>query len=311
MKILKKTTKVRIWIANILLISSVFFSPFTLRNVFADKDTPCIPGELRKQHAVAHAGAKVGSFTTRTNVSQGVYQPSDGWYIESYEYIQTSKFGSTSHSVSQVQANSRIATSSELSDAFDYTLNIAGKYEDQAAEAKLKELRKTLISYAATIESSHEALILNVKAHGRGSLSDKGSSINAYLLVTERCIGASDVEILKQQLSSYLSGQKIYFSNQCFEPVWLALAYKDNGRNQIIDSGWYFRPGRSAFLANDDGPLLTVDPDILYHAQSDGGNAFTWEGSNDVLLFGNVVSMRSYTLWEDSDGDLRLTLVCN
>lgn len=267
----------------------------------------CVPGETRQVNGPA-ASASVGAFSGSRREDSRVYQPDDGWYLEDWVYVDTNSFGKNGYSVDYVQSESSFATESQLNEAYNSAIDLAGKYGLKSGEAHLRDARTNAVSYARLVQSSHRAVVLTIWAQGRGNFSDKGSSKAGYLLLTLRCVGNSSPSLLEARIvENYLGGNRFYLKNNCDKDIEFSLSYRNLVGEWQTEGVYHFEPNKDAYLNNRDGtPVYLSDPTFYWHAITTDGS-LQWSGGYQI----NGLPMRIKTLALDRDNDYALYPRCD
>ena len=272
----------------------------------------CEIGSVRTRNSNV-AEAYVGAFSTEVDRDSSIYQPDEGWYIEDFRVSVISRWGDATVNTDYLQAESRVATTSQLNQSFDDAIDAAVKFGDKSAEARLHQARESHLQWARTAESSHRALIVRVRASGNGRLSDRTSNIKVRLVVTERCVGSPSVNTLTTQLiERYVSGHSFYVRNNCHAPIDLWLSYKTLSGNWDTEGRWHFDGNEGNYLASTSDLLLRSDNGIFYYyAESTDGSNYVWSGENYREFANKTLPMRKLRLSLDSDGDWPLYISCD
>ncbi|MEM7175455.1 MAG: hypothetical protein AAF443_05990 [Chlamydiota bacterium] len=98
-----------------------------------------------------------------------------GWAIRSYQPHLHVKYGHSGYSVYMVSGGSSFVSKSELSQKFDYQIDLAGQYEGESAQSELQAKKHVYLSMYDKIDASHQTLILDVHVEGEGLLRGGGS----------------------------------------------------------------------------------------------------------------------------------------
>lgn len=158
---------------------------------FGDFDDEVVAVEL-KEHS--------GNFNSKTFRKEAVYNAPPGWTIRSHKNILLSSWGTTSFAVSQVAAESAFISETNLAEAYEFAIKLAGGDEEKkkALEAQMKNHLSSLYS----ITSSHYAIHAVIEAKGNGWYSDRTSQIHLRVMARIKYVGENNIELLKKQLIS-------------------------------------------------------------------------------------------------------------
>lgn len=124
-----------------------------------------------------------------------------GYVIMNYREINHSE-NNGGHDISRIAAGQSFDYKRKVEQAYNYALELAGKANNKAAEAKIKQDMSNAISEAESFNSSHQMVRLNVSASKHGSFIDRkrGWSDHSVELLT-KCVVPANLE--EQLLKKY------------------------------------------------------------------------------------------------------------
>ncbi len=253
------------------------------------------PGDRRTRTAF-YLSVRCGN--TGSDSDTATYQPDPGWVILDFKRHETSKYGIASSSISYVQANSRLVTSSELHTY--YREAIDGYYQEgmDRYAAAIKEERNNAMQYRSQFASSHRALVGKARARGKGP-TQGGSSGNWTVTTKEMYIGSSSgIRARRDQLLTRL-GSAFRFRNNSNKPIRLALRYRKPNGNWITDGWWSFGPGESSYLATSGNRIRTKNNTFYYYAKSTVDN-WHWSGNENRDFRGERLPMEKKSVQPSS-----------
>lgn len=100
------------------------------------------------------------------------------------------------------------------------------------------------------------------------------------------------------------SGHRIQFTNNCDQPLKLAINYKTTSGEWVTDGWWKFEPNEGAYLSNQ----RTNNAILYYYVKPEDGSRLNFKGEYAKSFEGNTLYMREI---EDNVGDTEWSVTCN
>lgn len=106
-------------------------------------------------------------------------------------------------------------------------------------------------------------------------------------------------------------GSNVYFKNDCYKPVRLALSYKNTNGIWEYKYWWNFDPWKHSYLASNAVRLRSNNSYFYYYAEATDGSGYKWTGEKRLNFNGATLPTRERKLTRDSDGDWVIRITCN
>jgi hypothetical protein len=163
------------------------------------------PGDTR--HKVG-CSLRVRCNNTGSDSGAAAYHPEEGWGLVNWQYIEHSKFGIASKSISYVAANSEVVV--ETSIQSKYKDAIEGAYQKGLVTygGKLKIERDRMLDARHKIGSSHRGIVAEAHCSGEGIFGG-GSSLDFTIEVDEIFVGTpAYLDQVIQEHEDYIEQQQ-------------------------------------------------------------------------------------------------------
>ena len=109
------------------------------------------------------------------------------------------------------------------------------------------------------------------------------------------------------------NARDVHFTNNCGNPVRLAMRYRDM-HGQWVTGGWWQFAGRDdAYLTRSStGRRVATDHNVVYYyAETTRGQRSTWSGGYRNRLGGTMLNMKEKRLRERRKGTYALRISCD
>lgn len=106
------------------------------------------------------------------------------------------------------------------------------------------------------------------------------------------------------------SGHQIKFNNKCHRKISLAIEYRYNSKDWTTKYWYSIDPYENTFLSSN-GNILKTNNRIIYYYATIPDTEFKWSGNESRYFDGNYYKMKEYTMTQDADGNLVISLTCS
>lgn len=188
---------------------------------------------------------------------------------------------------------------------YNYSLQPWGYKTISITYRDLAELKSQSISWNGESASLSEFIIRRV-----GS----GKYAGGILIGTGRItISTADSPQAAIAVDLDEKGRPIYFNNQCWLPVKLAVHYKDPSKNWQIAGFWEINGNsRKRLIGNSGGDLKSTSSIVEIYAEitSEAHKGYHWSGNSRRVLNGNILNMRETTMSKPSESYYLIDIQC-
>ncbi len=102
----------------------------------------------------------------------------------------------------------------------------------------------------------------------------------------------------------------LYFYNNCFRPVRLAVGYQDQDQAWQYQKWWDFAGKGYGFLERNGVTLAASSGTLYYYAEATDGSGVTWQGDRTFDFEGASLAAQETVLTADSAGDYVISVSC-
>lgn len=137
-----------------------------------------------------------------------------------------------------------------------------------------------------------------------------GQSSNWQLLDTngalENHLGPVRLGRLIGEIGQAVANRDYYFTNNCSQPVDLAIRYRSASGAWVTDGWWRFDPGESLYLASNGQRLTSTNSVWYFYAETADGSGF-WGGDHRINFDDSSLPMKEM---RDNNGDYNWSVRC-
>lgn len=131
-------------------------------------------------------------------------------------------------SASRYASGAKVDFKEQIDEAYDQAIDLAGKYGDKAAEAKLQEMKKRHVALSLQYSVNQDSVELKVEASGHGwALDRKRGWQDSSIEVTVACI--APVNLFEQVMANAgLKGDQVTLRNNSPSAIYAHYAIQDD-----------------------------------------------------------------------------------